>query len=357
VPVPDVDVDLLPDPTVRLDAARVVVAANAAAVALAGRSLVGEALADTLEPLDADGRGVFGTCWPSSASLRSVTLMPEQDLTVRVAGGDRSPVRATARYERDAGGSLSGAVLVLRPADRRGPAEPAGAEVIATVSHELRSPLTSVKGYTSLLINRWDRIADDQKLLMLEQIHHDADRVTRLITELLDISRLETGRLVLRRQLVDLPTMAAEVVARLSVVHPALDCTVAFPNGFPRVYADPDKLEQVLTNLVENAAKYGSADDVRIDGTADGEGVAVTVTDRGEGIPAADLPRVFEKFFRRDHGKPTGTGLGLWISRGLVEAHGGTLTAARAEGGGTSFRFTLPIVDVDAVLSGSASDS
>jgi signal transduction histidine kinase len=152
--------------------------------------------------------------------------------------------------------------------------------------------------------------------------------------------------------------MAAEVVARLSVIHPGLDCAVAFAEDFPRVYADPDKLEQVLTNLVENAAKYGSVEGIRIDGEVLGDTVAVTVTDRGEGIPPADLPRVFEKFFRRDHGKPTGTGLGLWISRGLVEAHGGRLTAQQADGGGTSFRFTIPIVDVDAVLSGGAgSDS
>jgi signal transduction histidine kinase len=358
VPVAELDADLVPDPVIRLDGGWVVVAANAAAVALAGRPIVGQALADTLAPSDSGGRGLFGTCWPSSAALPSVTLMPEQALTVRVGDGSRIPVRVTARYERDDAGQLAGAVLVLRPAHRRGDGEPTGAEVVATVSHELRSPLTSVKGYTSLLLNRWDRIADDQKKLMLEQVQHDADRVTRLITELLDISRLETGRLVLRRQLVDLPVMAAEVVARLALVHDGLDCTIAFPDDVPRVYADPDKLEQVLTNLVENAAKYGSLEGIRIDGEMQAEAVSVAVTDRGEGILEEDLGRVFEKFFRRDHGRPTGTGLGLWISRGLVEAHGGRLTAEVAPGGGTSFRFTVPIVDVDAALSGDAgSDS
>ena len=110
----------------------------------------------------------------------------------------------TGRYERDADGRVAGAVLVLRDGARRRQAVAQGIEVISTVSHELRSPLTSVKGYTSLLLNRWDRLADEQKLMMLEQVHHDADRVTRLVTELLDISRLESGRLVLRRQMVDL---------------------------------------------------------------------------------------------------------------------------------------------------------
>jgi signal transduction histidine kinase len=190
---------------------------------------------------------------------------------------------------------------------------------------------------------------------MLEQVQHDADRVTRLITELLDISRLETGRLVLRRQLVFLPGLVAAVIEKLTVTHPDLDCDVSFPGDFPTVYADPDKVEQVLTNLIENAAKYASPTGMGVVGTVEDGHVAVAVSDRGEGIPAADLPRVFRKFFRRDLGRPTGTGLGLWISRGLVEAHGGRLTATSEEGKGSTFRFTLPLVDVDAALSGSDS--
>lgn len=353
----ELDLDLLPDAVIRLDADRVVVAANTAAEALAGGALVGRPLADTLVPKDGQGRGIFGDCWPTGAALRSVSGMPEQVVTVRAGDGERASVRVTARYERADDGALTGAVLALRGPRRSADGEPTGVEVVSTVSHELRSPLTSVKGYTSLLLNRWERIADEQKRTMLEQVHHDADRVTRLITELLDISRLETGRLVLRRQLVDLQAMAATVVEKLTVVHPDLECTVRFDAAFPQVYADPDKLEQVLTNLVENAAKYGSPVGMGIEGTHDADQVWVAVTDQGEGIPSADLPRVFRKFFRRDHGKPTGTGLGLWISRGLVEAHGGRLTAVSPDGAGATFRFSLPLVDVDALLSGLAGES
>ena len=97
-----------------------------------------------------------------------------------------------------------------------------------------------------------------------------------------------------------------------------LDCRISFPVDFPPVYADPDKLEQVLTNLVENAAKYANPVGMTVVGTM-GEGeVAVAVSDRGEGIPASDLPKVFKKFFRRDMGKPTGTGLGLYLTNKLV---------------------------------------
>jgi signal transduction histidine kinase len=220
-------------------------------------------------------------------------------------------------------------------------------EIVAIVSHELRSPLTSVKGYTSLLLNRWDRLNDDQKKMMLAQVHQDADRVTRLITELLDISRLETGRLVLRRQLVDLPDLVDVVVEKLSVTHDELECKRAFPTAFPRVYADPDKVEQVLTNLVENAAKYASPRGMRIEGEVLDDAIAIQVSDCGEGIPSQDLSRVFTKFFRRDVGKPSGTGLGLWISQGLVEAHGGTLSATSELGIGSVFRFTLPIGTTD----------
>ena len=213
------------------------------------------------------------------------------------------------------------------------------------MSHELRSPLTSVKGYTSLLLTGGTGSSDDQKKMMLEQVHHDADRVTRLITELLDISRLETGRLVLRRQMVDLADAGergGREGRRWST--PTSRSTVDFADDFPQVYADPDKVEQVLTNLVENACKYASPKGMRVVGRGRRRrGRRVAVADQGEGIPEADLPRVFTKFFRRAEGRPTGSGLGLWISRGLVEAHGGRLTATSKSGQGTTFRFTLPV--------------
>jgi len=335
-----IDLADLPTAAIVIDAGRRIVAANGDACALAGRDLVGLALDDVLSAADEDPAW---DGWHASARLRSVRGIPERAVRLRLADGHRVPVLAAGRYRRDESGQLESVLVELRPARPRGRHVPSGIEIVSTVSHELRSPLTSVKGYTSLLLNRWDRLADDQKKMMLGQVHHDADRVTRLVTELLDISRLETGRLVLRRQLVDVVALATTVVEKLGVEYEGLACELDFEPDFPRLYADPDKVEQVLTNLVENAAKYGSADDVRVVGRVEDGHASVSVSDRGEGIPAADLPRVFTKFFRRDHGKPTGSGLGLWISRGLVEAHGGTLTAASREGEGSTFTFTLPV--------------
>ena len=255
----------------------------------------------------------------------------EVELNFRRTDGDDVAAVVTAATGPD--GSL---VICARSVSDK-----SGIAIVSTVSHELRSPLTSVKGYTSLMLNRWDRLADDKKREMLEQVHHDADRVTRLVTELLDISRLETGRLVLQRRNIDLADLAATVVEKVAMAYPQLDCRLDI-GDIPEVYADPDKIEQVLTNLVENAAKYASPTGMVVTARVTGNDVSVSVTDTGEGIPTDDLTKVFTKFFRRDHGRPTGTGLGLWISRGLVEAHGGELTASSEVGAGSTFTFTLP---------------
>jgi signal transduction histidine kinase len=326
--------DDLPVAAFEVDADRTITTSNRDADRLAGRPLAGVSLDDVL---DCEEPG-----WHRSAALPSVKGIPERELKLRRADGTTTPILLSARYRRDDGGAIRSAVVLLRPPRPRGRHTPSGIEIVSTVSHELRSPLTSVKGYTSLLLNKWDRLADDQKQMMLGQVHHDADRVTRLVTELLDISRLETGRLHLRRQQVDLVALAQNIVTKLTLEHPELECALDFADGFPQVYADPDKVEQVLTNLVENAAKYASPQGMRVEGKVVGTDVEVSVHDSGEGIPPSDLPRVFSKFFRRDHGKPTGSGLGLWISRGLVEAHGGRLTASSIEGQGSVFTFTLP---------------
>jgi signal transduction histidine kinase len=341
--------DELPDAVLQLDAEAIVVEANAAARRLFGGDPVGRPLVEVCEPRSPSGQLLCEDGLPASARLRSVGRIPDQPVVVRTTTGDET-VQVAGCYLRGEGGHLLGVVLSIRPPTRRAhpPANPI--EIVSTVSHELRSPLTSVKGYTSLLLNRWDRLEDTQKKMMLEQVNHDADRVTRLITELLDISRLELGRLVLRRQLVDVRDVAALVVEKVAMDQPALDATIDVAEDVPKVFADPDKVEQVLTNLVENACKYASPTGMRI-GVERGEGsLIVSVTDQGEGIAAADLPQVFRKFFRRDLAKPTGTGLGLWISRGLVEAHGGRLTASSVEGRGSTFSFTLPLVDLEEIL-------
>ena len=341
-----VDADLLPHAVFHLDADRRLLTANQAATELTGHQpadLVGRPVAQVLNWRTPDGRPLLVDGWHPSAALRSVRGVPEHDVIMHTADGSPVPTVVSGTYQRDTDGKVVGAVVVARDNTRRrsGPAQ--GMEVISTVSHELRAPLTSVRGYTSLLLNRWDRLGDDQKKSMLEQVNHDAGRVTRLVTELLDISRLESGRLVLRRQMVDLVSLVQGVLEKVRMMETRLSAEVEFPENFPQVYADPDKIEQVLTNLVENAAKYADPHSLRVAGTAADGCVTVEVADKGDGIPDSDLPRVFTKFFRRAETRPTGSGLGLWISRGLVEAHGGRLVVESEVGRGSVFRFTLPV--------------
>ena len=336
--------DILPDAVLVVDGDRWIVEANLAAAELTGHpidTLVGMQC-EALVPRGKDGKPLLVGGWHRSTAMRSVSRIPEQEVSIVRADGNRVATNLAGRYQRT-DGRITGAVLSLRAAEARRHQSATGIEIVSTVSHELRSPLTSVKGYTSLLLNRWDRLRDDQKRMMLEQVNHDADRVTRLITELLDISRLESGRLVLRRQMVDLPELSRSVVEKVRMEYPDLDCAIDFPAAFPAVYADPDKIVQVLTNLVENACKYASPAGMRVDGSVQGGHVALAVQDKGEGFPERDVARVFTKFFRRAETKPNGTGLGLWISRGLVEAHGGELDVTSIPGKGSTFRFTLPL--------------
>jgi signal transduction histidine kinase len=193
-----------------------------------------------------------------------------------------------------------------------------------------------------LLLKRWDEIEDRERKIMLQQVDRDARRISRMISELLDIARIESGRLQLNRVSVDLSALLREVLTTVEVSYPDIEVSLDKFGEFESVWADPDKIQQVLTNLLENACKYASPKGIAVHfRNVDGV-VEVSVTDKGHGIPEADLPVLFQQFFKSTEGRPSGTGLGLWISRGLIEAHGGTMVAESAEGVGSTFRFTLP---------------
>jgi signal transduction histidine kinase len=239
-------------------------------------------------------------------------------------------------------------VVTLRGTEARRRTERSHAELIATVAHELRSPLTSVKGFTATLLAKWERFTDDQKKLMLETVDADANRVTRLIAELLDISRIDSGRLEVRRQPVDIAAaVQRHVDAHVAAGQRPDRFTVRVAQPLPALWADPDKVDQVLGNLLENAVRHGEGTvtiDVEPSFSAQerrSTGTAVTVSDEGPGIPEESMGRVFTRFWRGS--KRGGTGLGLYIVKGIVEAHGGTISVGRAPGGGAQFRFILPV--------------
>ncbi|HMM95909.1 ATP-binding protein [Phycicoccus sp.] len=253
----------------------------------------------------------------------------------------------TARYNRRSrGGPVVSVVLGLRDAEGRRRAEQESAALLTSVAHELRSPLTGVKGFSSTLLRNWDRFTDDQKRLMLETIEADADRVTRLITELLDTSRIGTGRLTVHAQPVPvLPRLDGQVERRVAAGAEREQFEVHVEDGVEVVWADPDRLEQVLTNLVDNALRHGrgkvriAAERSRWDGPA---AVDVVVSDDGDGIAPQHRELVFSRFWQA--GAKHGTGLGLYLVRGLVEAHGGEVVVEDAPGGGARLRATFPDV-------------
>lgn len=337
--------DLLPDAVVVLDEGPVVAHVNRAAEAMLGRAksdLEGRPCADVLHLRDPEGRDVCANT-PIGRRLPMAKGLPERDFELTRADGTYLPVSMRASYVKDGTGVIRRAVCVLRDARARRGMDLRTVEVISTVSHEIRSPLTSIKGFTKTLLDRWERFPDDTKREMLQAVNEDADRVTRLLGELLDVSRLEAGRLRLRLVRTDLAEIAESVADTLRPRAEHHTIATSF-DGPVIVLADADKVRQVLTNMIENALKYTGAGTVSVSGSADDTWATVEVADQGEGMSAAQLPRLFRKFYRRERaGSPTGTGLGLYICKGLIEAHGGEIGARSERGNGSVFWFRLPL--------------
>ncbi|WP_255952876.1 sensor histidine kinase [Streptomyces odontomachi] len=340
------DPDELPDGLVIADETGTVVCFNAAAARITA-TRAADALGTPLEralPLeDLEGRRWWRLTDPYGGLAIRVG-QPERNLLL--PGGREVLVTATYVRARPKG-PVRRVVVSLRDTEARRRTERSHAELIATVAHELRSPLTSVKGFTATLLAKWERFTDDQKRLMLETVDADAGRVTRLIAELLDISRIDSGRLEVRRQPVDIgAAVSRHIQAHVAAGRPADRFLLRVRHPLPDLWADPDKIDQVLSNLLENAVRHGEGT-VTIDLEPSAEpreragcGTTVTVSDEGPGIPEESMNRVFTRFWRGS--KRGGTGLGLYIVKGIVEAHGGTITVGRAPGGGAQFRFTLP---------------
>jgi PAS domain S-box-containing protein len=342
---------LWPDAMIVLDGRRRVTGWFGAARRLLGwapEEALGRDIEELLQPEDGLGNPIdLSACEASARILHSITGTPEQEVLVTSKHRRELWLGVCCSFERDTDGRITRVVAVARNITPRKRIDLAKSEVISAVSHELRSPLSSVKGFTSTLRRRWDRFDDATKKHLLATIESDVDRVTRLIGELLDITGIEAGTLQVHRYVIDLPEIAAKVTARLSHTATAHTLLTEFPEAFPPVFADPDKIEQVLTNLVENALKYTDGGKVTVAGEVEAGQVRISVADQGEGIPPEQRPKVFAKFYRRPHqpGAPSGTGLGLYISRGLVEAHGGRIWVDEADGGGAVFRFMLPTVE------------
>jgi signal transduction histidine kinase len=334
--------DDLPDGVLVADASGTVLLVNPAAeriLASSADALVGRALEDVLPLDDLQGRD-WWSCTEPFSGLETRARQPEQRLVVREGALAGRELLVTASYVRDERHVLQRFVLALRDNRARERIDRSRADLVSTVAHELRSPLTSVKGFTATLLAKWDRFNDEQKKVMLETVNADADRVTRLLAELLDVSRIDAGRLEMRKQVVDLEASARKAVAGvIAAGEPEGRFVVDVSGGLPELWADPDKIDQVISNLVENALRHGDGTVTVSVGPVDG-GAEVLVEDEGQGVAPETAARVFTRFWRGNRAR--GTGLGLYIVKGLVEAHGGSVEVGAAASGGARFRFVLP---------------
>lgn len=236
-------------------------------------------------------------------------------------------------------------------------------EFVSNASHELRTPLTAIRMSVDNLLDGVAGETGPKLQRYLATVKNNTDRLARLVTDLLDLSRIEAGRVELRRTAVPVRDIIQEVVENLGPMAARKGLTLAVsPSATPLLaFADRDKVQQVLINLIENATKFTS-DGGRItvsaragdsspqppSSPAPHRNVEVAVEDTGEGIPADELPAIFDKFYqvrREGQAKPQGTGLGLAISRSLIELHGGRIWVESEVGRGTRFVFTLPMVD------------
>ncbi len=330
--------DALPDGVVIADAQGRVLLVNATAERMLGnQARPGARLAEALTLQDQDAADWYEVVRPFDG-LGIRTGVPEQSWLLP----DGSEVLVTTRIERGAPDlPIERIALVIRSGRGRASLDRERSDLVATVAHELRSPLTGVKGFVTTLLSKWDRLNDDQKKLMLTTVATDAERLSRLITELLDVARIDTGRLPLYRREIDaLPIIERVVESVRASTSRRITLTAEEPKVV--VFADPDKLVQVVTNLVDNAVRHGEGVVNVTTGTGP-LGSRITVDDQGEGIPEGLRARVFTKFWK--HGARGGTGLGLYIVNGLVRVHGGELRILDAPGGGARILVDWPAED------------
>jgi len=280
---------------------------------------------------------------PRESTLRSAILLAldgsetePEEILIR-----ETTLSLTARPLADGGAVV--ALFDLTPIRKL---EAVRRDFVANVSHELRTPLTIVGGFAETLQD--PDVPLDKRVEFARTIFASTQRMQRIVDELLDLSRIESGHWKPRPQPIAIGEVTAEIFGRVTPVAQQKGITLEteFATGAETIYADRTALEQILLNLVENALRYtGEGGRITIRTVRQGNGVSLTVTDTGSGISPEHLPRIFERFYRADSGRSReagGTGLGLAIVRHLIEAHGGTVNAESVLGAGTTIRIFFP---------------
>ena len=288
---------------------------------------------------------------PEPAVVRLVRRAMEQDEPiinemVTLPSGRRIEVSCAPIEELAS--AVGGTVAVLHDVTGLHEVEQAKSDFVSMVSHELRTPLTSIKAYVDTLQRQDVQFDDETRTSFVEVIARETERMTRLINDILDLSRIEAGRLDLKPTFVDLPELIRKVEGRIEQQAAGRRLLLDVPVVMEPVLAEQAKLEQVMLNIIGNALKYSpEGGDIEISVRRLKEKAMVSVTDHGIGIPEEQLPFIFEKYHRggkSEGGGIRGAGLGLFVTKSIIEAHGGRIWAESTEGKGTSMIFTVPLL-------------
>jgi len=287
----------------------------------------------TLEKAEAGG-------WPLSPQAH---LYVEGDIQ-RPNGQAPLPVGISYAPLLSMEGVLINTIATVRDITRFRQADELKSEFISIISHELKTPVALIKGYVSTL--RRDDVNWDTEVLgnSLQVIEEEADRLTGLIDNLLDASRLQAGGMELKRADIGMYQLAARLAERFQTQTENHKIIVDIPDDFPVVMADENRIEQVLSNLISNAIKYAPNGEIHITGQTLPDQLIICVTDEGPGIAVSDMPHIFDRFYRAPESsrKTKGAGLGLYLARAIVEAHAGRMWADAKLEKGTRICFSLP---------------
>ncbi len=306
--------------------------------------MLGRPCAEILRLTTAEGEAICAGKCPLEHAVHEPH--PYVEGIVATRDGRRIHVGISYTVLRGEGGELREAVANVRDITRVKEAEEAKTTFISIISHELKTPVAIIKGYAGTL-RREDATWDPETLRKgLEVIEEESDRLDRLITNLLEASRIQAGALKLNLAPVQLVGLVEKLVEEFRTQTDRHTFEVNFPADFPPVWVDYERIRMVLSNLLSNAIKYSPrGGTIRVGGWAEPERVVLYVADQGIGIPETEIPHIFERFYRVDNRlsrTTTGAGLGLYLARALVEAHGGEIWVRSRPGEGSAFYFSLP---------------
>ncbi|MBI4339800.1 MAG: GAF domain-containing protein [Chloroflexi bacterium] len=310
------------------------------------RDILGLRCWDVFQYMTQNGRSLCQTACPARQAIAA--QRPGYVMEAMLPGKERPvPVALLADIILNAAGQVVGVVETVRDITQRKEVDEVRDNIISLVSHELRTPLSHIKGFSSSLLQpdiQWD---EETKLDFMRSIEREADRLSRLVSDLLEMSRLDSGRTMMRPEPVDAASLVLGAIERTANFLQDHIVEMDVTRNLPRLAVDPVHAERVLENLLENAAKYSPpGTQITISAQMDGAYLRLSVHDQGMGVPDQDKERIFERFVRLEQSKAfrsPGTGLGLSICKSIVEAHGGRIWVEDNPGKGSIFFLTLPL--------------